>query len=178
MRELRISHARVSRAANTRNNPLPRVSTQVQHEVADAVRLLVRSPPDLFVTQTLETAFDFRQILLDEKLARAGKKSFWCSGDWSGHLLSPKGNTLNPDEPLTPHSSSVTSGRCLCFALRCAGRATSSGFARDRGCPGGATGLRMLSNTGRACTLFPFGGELRLAIIEPPLRFLAELARC
>jgi|SRR5687768_1122065 len=63
-------------------------------------------------------------------------------------------------------SSSVVSGRRLCFALRWAGRATSSGFARERGCPGGATGLRMLSNTGIACDLFVFGGELRLAIFS------------
>jgi hypothetical protein len=61
-------------------------------------------------------------------------------------------------------SSSLTPGRRLCFAFLCAGRATSSGFAWDNGCPGGATGLRMLSNTGLACALFVFGGELRLAI--------------
>lgn len=72
------------------------------------------------------------------------------------------------------HDSSPfdSSGRRLCFAFLCAGRATSSGFARDRGCPGGATGFRMLSNTGLACTRFDFGGEPRLAISAPPLTFL------
>ena len=66
-------------------------------------------------------------------------------------------------------SSSVGSGRRLCFALRPAGRATSSGLARESGCPGGAPGLRMLSNTGRARWRFPFRGELFLTIIQPPL---------
>src|SRR5215213_4015855 len=65
-------------------------------------------------------------------------------------------------------SSSVGSGRRLCFALRPAGRATSSGLARDIGWPGGAPGLRILSNTGRACCL-DFRGELLLTITQPPL---------
>src|SRR6185369_10033115 len=61
--------------------------------------------------------------------------------------------------------SSFVSGRCLCFAFRPAGRATSSGLAREIGCPGGAPGLRMLSKIGRASRRFDFGGELLLSII-------------
>jgi hypothetical protein len=59
------------------------------------------------------------------------------------------------------------SGRRLCFAFRIAGLATSSGFARDSGWPGGAFGLRMLSKTG--LTIFFFCGEPFLAINQPPL---------
>jgi len=70
----------------------------------------------------------------------------------------------------------VTSGRRLCLALRPAGRATSSGFARDKGCPGGALGLRILSNTGRARCRFVFGGELLLAIIR--LHSVIRKLRC
>src|SRR6185503_8466794 len=57
------------------------------------------------------------------------------------------------------------SGGRLCFALRIAGRATSSGLARAIGWPGGALGLRMLSNTGLAF-FFDFCGELFLAILS------------
>ncbi|MGB9180243.1 MAG: hypothetical protein WCB68_13505 [Pyrinomonadaceae bacterium] len=40
------------------------------------------------------------------------------------------------------------------MALRRAGRAFSSGLACVRGCPGGATGLRIASNTDRALDFF------------------------
>ena len=72
-------------------------------------------------------------ILFESLLAR---HQIWSSVNFSRQLQT---------------SSSVGSGRCLCFAFRPAGRATSSGLARDIGCPGGAPGLRILSNTGRAC---------------------------
>jgi hypothetical protein len=42
------------------------------------------------------------------------------------------------------HHSSGSGGR-LCFALRPAGRAFSSGFACSIGCPGGAIGRRIES---------------------------------
>ena len=54
----------------------------------------------------------------------------------------------------------------MCFALRIAGLATSSGFARAIGCPGGAFGLRMLSKTGLALCFLDFCGELFLAILS------------
>ena len=62
-------------------------------------------------------------------------------------------------------SSPDVSGRRLCFALRMAGLATSSGLARESGCPGGAFGLRMLSKIGLA-VFFDFCGELFLAIFS------------
>ena len=37
LRELGVAIASINRAAHTRHNPLTRVTTQVQHEVADAV---------------------------------------------------------------------------------------------------------------------------------------------
>jgi hypothetical protein len=46
-------------------------------------------------------------------------------------------------------SEPVTSGFRLCFAVRPAGLAFSSGFAWLIGCPGGAEGFLMLSKTGR-----------------------------
>lgn len=74
-------------------------------------------------------------------------------------------------------SSPETSGRRLCFALRMAGLATSSGLARDSGWPGGAFGFRILSNTGRALSFFPFCGELFLAILSLHA-CCAERCRC
>ena len=59
-------------ATNSRNNPLSRVAAEVQHEVADTVRLLVRAPPDLFVSQTLKTALDLRQVLVKQQFERIG----------------------------------------------------------------------------------------------------------
>lgn len=59
------------------------------------------------------------------------------------------------------------SGRRLCLALRPAGRATSSGFDLDNGCPGGATGLRMLSKMGLEDFPLPFADGAFLAISEP-----------
>ncbi len=65
-------------------------------------------------------------------------------------------------------SSALSSGRRLCLALRPAGRATSSGFARLRGCPGGAVGLRMLSKIGLVCGPFePLREEFFLVISNP-----------
>ncbi len=63
-------------------------------------------------------------------------------------------------------SSPEVSGRRLCLAFRIAGLATSSGFARESGCPGGAFGLRMLSKTGLAICFFDFRGELFLAMFS------------
>jgi hypothetical protein len=65
-------------------------------------------------------------------------------------------------------SSPLSNGGRLCFAFRCDGRAISSGFARDNGCPGGAFGLRMLSKITLLSILF-FGldRELFLAIRQP-----------
>jgi len=49
LRKLSIAVASVCLATNARHNPLSRVATKMQHQIADAVRLFVRTPPDLFV---------------------------------------------------------------------------------------------------------------------------------
>ena len=51
---------------------------------------------------------------------------------------------------LLTQSSLEGRSAALCFAFRPAGRDFSSGFARPRTCPGGASGLRRLSKIGRA----------------------------
>jgi hypothetical protein len=80
LRELRITMTLVRLTTNSRHNPLPRVPTQVQHEVADTVRLLVRPPPDLFVSQTLETAFNLRQVLFKQQFESVVDESFGGCG--------------------------------------------------------------------------------------------------
>lgn len=55
----------------------------------------------------------------------------------------------------------------MCFALRPEGLASSSGFARERGCPGGAFGLRILSNTGLTDFLSDFDEAAFLAMVGP-----------
>jgi hypothetical protein len=64
-------------------------------------------------------------------------------------------------------SSPGTSGGRLCFALRPAGLASSSGFERESGCPGGAVGLRILSNTGLTDFLSDLDEAAFLTIVEP-----------
>jgi len=120
----------------------------VQDQVADAIALLVRTKPDLFVRQLLEAALDFWSILALKKIDRL---IYECSRNIFG---------VGHDS-----SSPVVSGGRLCFALRIAGLATSSGLARAMGWPGGAFGLRMLSKTGLV-PFFDFCGELFLAILS------------
>ena len=48
---------------NTGNNPLTRVAAEVQDQIADTVRFLVRTPPDLFVRQLFETTLNLGQIV-------------------------------------------------------------------------------------------------------------------
>jgi len=55
-------------------------------------------------------------------------------------------------------SSSPVSGLRLCFAFRSDGLAFSSGFAWLIGCPGGASGFLIPSNSGRV-SFFDFLGE-------------------
>ena len=81
-------------------------------------------------------------------------------------------------KPAKPRFNSQTSspgmpGGLLCLALRPAGRATSSGFDLDSGCPGGAFGLRMLSNIGLPdFSLADFCADVFLAIfLFPAFRF-------
>ena len=62
--------------------------------------------------------------------------------------------SISPNIHSTSSSSAACSGFRLCFALRPAGLAFSSGFARLIGCPGGASGFLMPSKIGcRACFL-------------------------
>ena len=74
------------------------------------------------------------------------------------------------NEPLYVSSSRGNSGRCLCFAFRPAGRATSSGLARVKGWPGGAPGFLMLSKIAREEFSFAsLCGEFFLAMSTPAL---------
>jgi hypothetical protein len=48
----------------------------MQHEISNTVRLFIRTPPDLFVGQTLKAAFDLGQIVVEQELKRTGNESF------------------------------------------------------------------------------------------------------
>src|SRR5205085_5601452 len=119
--------APVGGAAQPADDPLPRVAFEVKQEVADAVRLLARAPPDLLVVQALEAALDLGQVLAEQVKPRLREEGA---------------------RDLAAHSES--SGRRLCLALRSAGCARSSGLAREMGCPGGATGLRIEAKSERS----------------------------
>ena len=86
------------------------------------------------------------------------------SKDRARSTKAPEASTSKPDSVLgieiqilrrqtlalySSTSTSKSSGRCLCLALRPAGLAFSSGFAWVRGCPGGAPGLRIALKIGR-----------------------------
>ena len=73
---------------------------------------------------------------------------------------------FDPHSSQRIYSSETPAGR-LCLAFRPAGRATSSGFARDKGCPGGATGLRMVSKRGLEDFPLLFPEVLFLDITRP-----------
>ena len=75
MRKLCIADARVRLSADTGNNPLPCVAAEVQDQVADAVRFLVCTPPDLFVIEFFEAAFNFRKIVPGQILQSAVDES-------------------------------------------------------------------------------------------------------
>ena len=58
--EFGVTRASVGCGTKATYDPLTSVTAQVQHQVADAVRLVIRTPPDLFVVQLLEAPFNFR----------------------------------------------------------------------------------------------------------------------
>jgi len=53
---------------DTGDDPLPHVAREVQDQIPDVVRFLVSSPPDLFVRHFLQTAFNLRQIVAQQKV--------------------------------------------------------------------------------------------------------------
>src|SRR5205085_3529165 len=122
LREFSIAIASVGTDADATDDPLTRIPAQVQHQVANAVRLFVGPPPDLLVTEFLQAVFDLRQEVFRQMVARTRDESL---ADIAHQLSS---------------AESIVSGRCLCLALRPAGRAFSSGLACVRGCPGGGSG--------------------------------------
>ena len=65
LREFGIAIPRVRGAAHTTHNPLPRIAAKMKHQIADAVRLVVRPPPDLIVVEALKAPFDLRQEVID-----------------------------------------------------------------------------------------------------------------
>src|SRR5438094_10409520 len=76
--KLRIAITRICGAANATHNPLPRVAAQMQQQIPDAVRLIIRPPPDLLIGQPIETPFDLRQKVFDEMIARARNEFLAC----------------------------------------------------------------------------------------------------
>ena len=105
----------------------------------------------------------------------------------SDGLLALMGELVIPVSRCLHSSTSLGSGLRLCFALRRAGRALSSGLAWAIGCPGGATGFRMLSKRARGWFRFLRAVFLDMSPAFGPLgevnwlklpHAIAELHRC
>ncbi len=45
-------------STNASDDPLPQISTQMQQQVANAVRNFIRSPPDIFITDFCKAALE------------------------------------------------------------------------------------------------------------------------
>lgn len=52
--ELLLTAAHIASSADARNNPLLSVAAQVKHQVAGAVRRVVRAPPEIAVLKVLK----------------------------------------------------------------------------------------------------------------------------
>lgn len=69
-----VALANVLRAAEPGHDPLAYVSAQMKHEVAQAIGIRVRPPPDFFVRQLGDAFLDAREILLQEGVLRLQKQ--------------------------------------------------------------------------------------------------------
>ena len=53
--------------ADAADDPLGDVAAQVQNEIANAVRSLVRSPPEISIGEPLQAPFDFQQVFSEQR---------------------------------------------------------------------------------------------------------------
>jgi hypothetical protein len=97
---LAISHVR--RAADAADDPLPRVPGEVQQQVADTVRRLVRSRPDDAVVEHGDGQADLRQIF-PEVPARQGDDGHAGVGLGAGWVGAPRVHRVG-----TPAGSSTS----------------------------------------------------------------------
>jgi len=72
--EFWVAIAGVGLWADAANDPLARVSAEVQDQIADTVWLFISSPPDLRVSQLFQAALNLRQIIAQQKLRRMSDK--------------------------------------------------------------------------------------------------------
>src|SRR5206468_7275797 len=56
-----LSMPQVFTSSDSSEDPLRDVAAKMQHQVADTVGRVIRSPPDVLILQTLETALDLWQ---------------------------------------------------------------------------------------------------------------------
>ena len=63
--------------AESGNDPLTDVSTQVENQITDAVGVLVCSPPDFRIREQLNAGSNFWQAILDEMLDGLLRKGLW-----------------------------------------------------------------------------------------------------
>ena len=68
--KLLVPLPKVRHAAQPGDNPLAHVAADMQHEITDAVRGFIRTPPDLVVGELLQASDDAWQVALLETGAR------------------------------------------------------------------------------------------------------------
>ena len=64
--------------AHSAYDPLARIAAQMQHQIADAVGLGIGSPPDLVITESLQTLFDLGEIIPSQERPGCGDKRLAC----------------------------------------------------------------------------------------------------
>src|SRR5437763_900495 len=86
----RDTASKSGRPAEPADDPLPHVAREVKHEVADAVRLFARAPPDLLVREAHKAALDLRQVIAEQVAARLrdeGARDLFAHSPSSGRRL-------------------------------------------------------------------------------------------
>ncbi|MDZ7632277.1 MAG: hypothetical protein U5K74_13255 [Gemmatimonadaceae bacterium] len=73
--ELAVPIAALCALPDAADEPLARVALDVQDQVADAVRSLGRSPPEIVVAEWCTGELDARQVLVEQVVARGVEKS-------------------------------------------------------------------------------------------------------
>ncbi len=91
--ELGVTIADAGRATNDVLEKMPIRSGHVQHEVADGIRLLVRTPPHVVLAQDLETFLDLAGKLRDQSRRDVLQQK---GVDRIGHLVMISSNRARP----------------------------------------------------------------------------------
>lgn len=71
-----MSRARILFAANARKNPLPHVSAEMKHKIANTIVCFVCSPPNIFVGKFMQTFQQTRSKIFDEMFTAVVDEGF------------------------------------------------------------------------------------------------------